>query len=365
MGVLRSTEGNGPTILARFAAHKRALAGVMQTGLAKSHRSNPASAIQIERMYAVQVRLSGLASLVLSKKEVDMIDAHYQETLRQLQKLHKNTPRCVTYFLAGSLPGSALLHLRQLTLFSMICALPENILHQLASNFFNAITNFNGSWFQQIRNLCLMYNLPHPMSILSADHNKNDFKIYAKKQVISFWELTLRQEAIVLKSLTSFKPYFMSLTTPHPLWKTAGHSPYKIAMATVQAKMLSGRYRTEGLTRHWNSVNDGCCLLSPSCSDTLEDLVHILKICPALNGTRSFLYDYTVSYSDSLPINLRNLLRKKCDPSMPFFVQFILDCLSDANVVLICQEEGYHILEPLFNVTRTWAYVIHRERLKL
>ena len=365
VGVLRSTEGNGPTILARFAAHKRALAGVMQTGLAKSHISNPASALQIERMYAVPVLFSGLASLVLSKKEVDMIDSHYLETLRHLQKLHINTPRCVIYFLAGSLPGSALLHLRQLTLFSMICALPGNILHQVASNFFNAVTYFKGSWFQQIRDVCLMYNLPHPSTLLSADHNRKEFKISAKKNVISFWEHTLRQEALLLKSLTSFKSYFMSLTTPHPLWKTAGHSPYKIAMATIQAKMLSGRYRCGALTRHWGSGHGGGCLISPYCTNILEDLVHILKFCPALNATRLSLYDYTMSFANSLPMKLRNLICKKCDPSTPTFVNFILDCSSDPDVILICQEEGFHILEPLFSVTRTWAFVIHRERLKL
>ena len=157
----------------------------------------------------------------------------------------------------------------------------------------------------------------------------------------------------------------MSLTTPHPLWKTAGHSPYKIAMATIQAKMLSGRYRCGALTRHWNLGHGGGCLISPYCTNILEDLVHILKFCPGLNATRISLYDYTMSFANSLPTNLRNLICKKCDPSTPSFVNFMLDCSSDPDVILICQEEGFHILEPLFSVTRTWTFVIHRERLKL
>ena len=200
VGILRSTDGNVPTILERFSAHKRALAAVMHTGLAKSHRSNPASSVKIESLYAVPVLLSGLAALVLSKKEVNMIDQHYLDTICKLLRLYKNTPRCVVLFLAGSLPGIALLHLRQLSLFSMICRLPQNLLHRHAVNYFSSVATFKGSWFQQIRNLCLMYDLPHPQTLLSFPLGKDQFKTLAKKHVISYWEVILRSEASSLKS---------------------------------------------------------------------------------------------------------------------------------------------------------------------
>ena len=108
VGVLRSTAGNAPTILARMSAHKRALGALLYTGLARSHRANPVHSIMIEKLYATPVLLSGLASLVLSNDEVNKIEKHYLETIC----LYEKTPRCVVYFLAGSLPGIALLHLR-------------------------------------------------------------------------------------------------------------------------------------------------------------------------------------------------------------------------------------------------------------
>ena len=38
VGMVRSTNGNGPTILGRFTAHRNALAGILLTGVARNHR---------------------------------------------------------------------------------------------------------------------------------------------------------------------------------------------------------------------------------------------------------------------------------------------------------------------------------------
>ena len=108
--------------------------------MAKGHRANPAPSIKIERLYASPVLLSGLGSLVLSEKEILVIEQHVRETIRCLMRLHDRTPRCVTYFLAGSLPGSALIHIKQLNLFGMVCRLTDDILHHHALNVFNLHT---------------------------------------------------------------------------------------------------------------------------------------------------------------------------------------------------------------------------------
>ena len=148
VGIVRSIEGNGPAILDRISAHRKALASVLFTGIAKGHRANPILGIRIEKVYATPVLLSGLVALVLTKSDIDMIDHHFQESIGQLLRLHKGTPRCIIFFLAGCLPGAALVHMRQLSLFGMICRLdPSNLLHQHASNFFSAAVQFRGSWF--------------------------------------------------------------------------------------------------------------------------------------------------------------------------------------------------------------------------
>ena len=74
-----------------------------------------------------------MASLLLSNSEADILAKHVNLTTENLLKLHPKTPEPVVFFQAGKLPGEALLHLKQLTLFGMICHLGGgNILNNLA-----------------------------------------------------------------------------------------------------------------------------------------------------------------------------------------------------------------------------------------
>ena len=156
----------------------------------------------------------------------------------------------------------------------------------------------------------------------------------------------------------------MSLTTIHPLWSTAGCSPSKVAMATVQARMLSGRYRTEYLCRHWSKNKAGVCLLSKACRETMEDLPHILAHCPALQSTRKKLVDFTISYCNEIP-HIGQIILKYLVPTNPLFCHFLIDCSSNPDVIRTTQKYGRDCLTDFFNITRTWCYSLHRERLKM
>ena len=212
-----------------------------------------------------------------------MIDNHFKTTLKNFKKLHEKSPAPFVYFLAGSLPTSAILHQRQLSLFSMICRLPDNPLNIHARNILITAKPSTNSWFHQIRNICMQYCLPHPLQLLDYPPTKDQFKILVKKRVLDFWESKLRAAALPekLPSLKYFHPNFMSLCKPHPLWTTAGSSPYEVNKACIQARMLSGRFRTEQLCRHWSKNKNGYCL-APKCKEVVEDIEHIRTICKSL-----------------------------------------------------------------------------------
>ena len=308
------------------------------------------------------VLFSDVGSLILSDQETYVVSQHHKETISNLQRLYPLTPRPVIYFLAGTLPGEAFVHLKQLSLFGMISRLPSNILHQHARHIFSNITKSRGSWFQQIKNLCLKYSLPHPATLMSKPPPKDEFKVTVKKHVIDYWEQKLRYEAQLLPSLAFFKPQFMSLSKSHPLWTTAGASPTKVVMATVQARFLSGRYRTQSLCRHWSGTS-GTCELSPDC-DTPEDIPHILQHCKSLNQTREKLMVFTRSYCASHPV-ITGLVTCYCDVGCRLFTQFLLDCSVLPRVIAAVQVHGQVILTHLFNISRMWVYALHRDRLKI
>ena len=363
VGLVRSSAGNLPTLLARIIAHKNALGAVLHTGMARAHRGNPAASLRIQQMYANSVLFSGLGSLVLNDQEVAMITQHHKKTISNLQRLIPLTPRAVIFFLAGTLPGEAFLHLRQLSIFGMLCRLPSNVLNIHAQNIFNFITSSPKSWFHQIRDLCLKYGLQHPAMLLNNPPEKEAFKNLVKKHVMNYWEQKLRGEAEPLDSLEFFHPSFMSLTCPHPLWRTAAASPTKVLMATQQARFLSGRYRTEALCSNWSQNSNGHCKLSSDCQ-TLEDTRHILQTCSALAATREKLMKFTSSYCKSHSM-VASLLQQYCDPECRLFCQFIIDCSVLPEVIASVQNHGELILEHLFNVTRIWIYTLHRDRLKM
>ena len=363
--MVRSTAGNNVPIFTRITAHKNALAAVLHAGMARGHRGNPAASLRIHQLYGVPVLLSGIATLVLSKQDQDLIDNHHKDVVSNLLRLFPRTPRAVILFLAGSLPGSALLHLRQLSIFGMICRLPQNIINTHAQNIFSYATSSSKSWFKQISELCLKYDLPHPNKLLKDPMPKETYKRLIKSHVTNYWESVLRTEAANLPSLSFFRPQFMSLAKPHPMWSTAGSSPAKIAMATIQCRMVSGRYRTQLLCSHWSNNKAGFCQSSPACSSTVEDIKHILTTCHGLHETRLKLINFTQKYCTKVSPAIRNIIENHCTIESPTFCQFLLDCSVLPQVITATQQYGSNVLSHVFHITRTWVYTLHKQRMKL
>ena len=170
-------------------------------------------------------------------------------------KLHDRTPDPVIFFLAGSLPSTALLHLRKLSLYNMICHLDGNILQVLAKEALVESKPSARSWFHDIRNLCIQYELPHPLQLLEKPFPKNKFKKLCKNKVMEYWHQKLSCKAARLSSLQYLQPRYLSLSSPHPLWTSLDDNPYQARAAHIQALFLSGRYRTERLCRFWSHPN--------------------------------------------------------------------------------------------------------------
>ena len=238
--------------------------------------------------------------------------------------------------------------------FGMIARNPGSILHRLANEFFSRPPSSNRSWFSQVRDICLMYQLPHPIAIMSSSVSKT-YKTLTKKSILSYWESRLRLDVESLPSLKYFNANFMSLKSPHPLWVSAGSSSDEVSKAIIQAQMLSGRYRTELLCSHWSGNSQGFCL-TPQCKENhiVEDIEHILAWCSSLEPSRLKLVNFTKSFSLAHPI-LSPILEKYCLQVNPLFCQFLLDCSCLPDVITLSQTHGPILLHQLLYVGRTWC----------
>ena len=155
----------------------------------------------------------------------------------------------------------------------------------------------------------------------------------------------------------------MSLSSPHPIW-TSARSPFEVRKAVVTARMLSGRYRTDRLSRHWTPSNpSGLCRL-PGCVGLLGDLQHILLHCPALAVARAKAINLWSAFLVPRPwlLPIVSLYTLQCSDNLQ--LQFLLDpsCLP---AVISSARTDLDILGSCLYLARTWNYTIHlaRERM--
>ena len=171
-----------------------------------------------------------------------------------------------------------------------------------------------------------------------------------------FWKMSFPLKPI------NCLPHSMSLRSAHTLGTTAGSNSFEVSKAIVQAQMLSGRYPTDYLSRHWTN-RDGSCSL-PSCRDmnTPGTLEHLLLSCPSLASCREnlSLLITSICMNDAVTRQIVNIVWFKC-----LVVQFLLDCTAIPEVTDLVLVHGKQTLLPLFHISRTWCYNVHRARHKL
>ena len=144
----------------------------------------------------------------------------------------------------------------------------------------------------------------------------------------------------MLPSLEYWKPGFMSLATPNPIWTTAQDNPHEVSKAIQHARCLSGRYRTEYLSRHWSTNPRGCCLAADSCIDVIEDTKHILLECPAYEKEKRKLISFWLKTDN---ITVRKLALESLSNTSDYLLQFILDCSVLPSVISASQSYGMEI----------------------
>ena len=361
LGILRSTKGNMASVMARLSAYNRALYSVLPAGLARHHASNPAAALRVHKVYAEPVLLSGLASLILTEGQLDVISHAHKMTLQRLQKLHNKTPRAAVYLTAGCLPIRATLHQRQLGLFGMVARLgPDHILHKRAVEVLSEPSiPARVSWFAAIRDTMATYGLPHPHTILSTPPTKQQWTTMVHQAVLSHWQAKLVTEATALPSLSFLRATHLSLTRPHLLWSTCPSGPLPSRQAALMARLLSGRYQSCWHRRHIDGSSGACKL--PGCGHIPGDVVHIFSgSCPALSAATSAASMKWTTAVSGLPTVI-TLLQDVASRTPLGFTKFLFDPSTDHAAIKLAQASGKFIWDKLFYLVRTWLYTLHRE----
>ena len=127
--------------------------------------------------------------------------------------------------------------------------------------------------------------------------------------------------------------------------------------------MISGRYRTDWLRRHWTGESGACRL--PACTSSQGDLPHLLSgACTALAPTLARTLQY---WDKCLSLQPHHLLpvQAALQASPEAFTTFLLDPSSDPSVISLIQLHGKDVLNTFFRLSRSWIWAAHRRRLQL
>ena len=128
--------------------------------------------------------------------------------------------------------------------------------------------------------------------------------------------------------------------------------------------MVSGRYRSDYLCRHWTPANRKGYCLADTCNEVVVDLVHMLVVCPALQSVRKRLVKFWFDRSAATPALLRFISEIVCSPPHDL-TQFILDPSQFPAILAMWSNLGRDIINHIYYLTRTFAYYMHREKMIL
>ena len=129
--------------------------------------------------------------------------------------------------------------------------------------------------------------------------------------------------------------------------------------------MLSGRYVTDKLSRHWTQNKAGICTIPTCTGQDLGSLEHLLLFCPALSDARErmvALWQAVSKEHQELQSILGSVLSGQ---TVETFVQFLLDCSCFPPVIRLQQNYGLQLVSRLFYLTRSWCHSMQDEQASI
>ena len=155
-----------------------------------------------------------------------------------------------------------------------------------------------------------------------------------------------------------FKTFLPIGRRPHPIWTSCCGSQSAVKAATVQARILSGRYRDDLFVSRY-SQGDGSCSF---CSFYPGDYVHLLSgTCPSLAPALKLSLQNSIRILSDWPLLLSPVL-SSLSKSPEEWAQFVVHPTVNSEVIRVSQELGEEATYPLYKFCRAYIWCMHRTR---
>ncbi|CAG2256182.1 unnamed protein product [Mytilus edulis] len=260
------------------------------------------------------------------------------------------------YTLSGLLPIEAEIHVKAINLFGNISrANCDSIEWRIAERQLQIKSHNSCSWFIEVKELCLKYEINDLYAYLTNPLSKFQWKKLVKSKIHDYWTSKITDESKGYSTL-KFMDHKYNIGSVHPLAISVNANLKDIRKIPVRLKISTGNYilQTHKASFSKNNFISPTCKLCGKADETVE---HFILLCEKLEETRIPLL--------SKILDNGSLILAKVATSFPIdLIQLIINpfCYVDINANRAVFEETSNILEPL---CRQLLYNMHNKRYAL
>ena len=357
VGVLRSdTNAASAAIDENVQKARKTLYSLMASGLHGENGLDPETSIHLLRTYVLPVLLYGLDIYLPSPTELRTLETQFRKIIKHILSIPTTTADPAPFILSGLLPAEGFIHLRALTLFGNIARLDANSIEKRLALRQLTMKNINsGSWFSDVRKICIKYDLPDPMDILGDPPSRYSWKRQINIKVNLYWKTRIGSQADSYSSLKHLSINLFSPGNVHPLLKVGeDQDPARQAnRLPVKLKLVTGTYILQSNRSAFNNLQiDPTCLL---CKCEEESIEHFLLKCSAFETVRRPVLE-SISY----------ILLDTFDERFELLDdERKLQIILDIHMVYKCTKNNLAAVLHIEHHCRRLCYSLHTHRYKL
>jgi hypothetical protein len=234
--------------------------------------------LKLWNCYVLPRLLYGLEVLPMTQSGLDQVDAYQRQTMRRLLHVPQGTSTSGLYLVLGQLPIRELLARNKLTLFINMIRNSGSVEEQIIRRQLAVKDSNSNSWVVSIKVLLARYNLPSAYDLLLSPPTKAEWKSTLRKQLLSYAETILMEDASTKISLKYLNLEHFQFGKLHPALASVQNSTCDILRGHVKVRFLLGQYRLQADVARQSGGSPICKL----CMIGSEDLYHVVFLCPKL-----------------------------------------------------------------------------------
>ena len=222
--------------------------------------------------------------LYLRKTDFETLEKFQRKSLKQIQGLPDKAPNVVVLALLGILPVRATIHKNSLNLFMNMTRDKSSIEYQIAERQLAMKDSDEKSWFNYIKSILDLYDMPSVYTLLQQDFSKPQWKKLLNSLINSFVEASWKEEAENKTSVKYLNQDKLKVGQCHPVWGTVRSNILDNKRAQLKCKLLTGTYILQGNRAAFNQYTvDPTCKL---CGEAPETRQHFISECSTFDSER-------------------------------------------------------------------------------